>query len=241
MRLTLSSLLGKETRRGRREMCVNTWWAFSSARETSQDYRNRYFTWCYIPHMHVGATSHTCMSVLHPTHACRFYIPHMHVGATSHTCMSVPPTHACQCLPHMLAGASHTCMSVLHPTHAYWCYIPHMHVLIQVCVHIIDSVHTEMVRMKEEWEATCIKTPPTSKANKQPSVESSTSDSSEQESDSYCFELLSMLIGLSQSEVGCGFLSEQNKLIHDLFTLLHVATLRIQLQVSHLSLQVPLL
>ena len=189
MRLTLSSLLGKETRRGRREMCVNTWWAFSSARETSQDYRNRYFTWCYIPHMHVSAISHTCMSVLHPTHACR--------------------------------------------------YLPHMHVLIQVCVHIIDSVHTEMVRMKEEWEATCIKTPPTSKANKQPSVESSTSDSSEQESDSYCFELLSMLIGLSQSEVGCGFLSEQNKLIHDLFTLLHVATLRIQLQVRHLSPPLP--
>lgn len=105
-----------------------------------------------------------------------------------------------------------------------------MFVCLQVCMHIIDSVHTEMIRMKEEWEVACSKAPPPPKPAKQVSV---VSDSSEQqESDSYCFELLSMLIGLSQSEVGCGFLSEQDKLVHDLFTLLHVATLRIQLQVN---------
>ena len=63
-------------------------------------------------------------------------------------------------------------------------------------------------------------------------MEPSTSDNSEQQdSNTYCFELLSMLTGLSQSEVGCGFLAEQNKLIQDLFTLLHVSSLRIQLQV----------
>ena len=100
-------------------------------------------------------------------------------------------------------------------------------------MHVIDSVHTEMVRMKEEWEAAFNKPPTPPKAAKQVSVqEPSSSDSSErQDSDSYCFELLSMLLGLSQSEVGCGFLSEQDKLVHDLFTLLHVASLRIQLQV----------
>ena len=120
---------------------------------------------------------------------------------------------------------------------------------VQVCVHIIDSVHTEMIRMKEEWEVSCSKAPPppppppVGKAAKQVSIEvpsSSPSTSSgggggggseQQESDSYCFELLSMLIGLSQSEVGCSFLAEQDKLVHDLFTLLHVSTLRIQLQV----------
>ena len=101
----------------------------------------------------------------------------------------------------------------------------------QVCVHIVQSVHTEMVRMKEEWRVACSKAPPP-KVIKQASMEPSTSDSSEQQDlDTYCFELLSMLTGLSQSEVGCGFLAEQNKLIQDLFTLLHVASLRIQLQV----------
>lgn len=84
--------------------------------------------------------------------------------------------------------------------------------------------------MKDEWEVACRKTPP-SKLIKQMSVEpSSTSLSEEQESDTYCYELLSMLLGLSQSDVGCGFLSEQSKLVGDLFTLLHVASLRIQLQ-----------
>ena len=84
--------------------------------------------------------------------------------------------------------------------------------------------------MKEEWELACSKAPP-HKVIKQASMEPSTSDSSEQQdSDTYCFELLSMLTGLSQSEVGCGFLAEQNKLIQDLFTLLPVASLRIQLQ-----------
>ena len=44
-----------------------------------------------------------------------------------------------------------------------------------------------------------------------------------------------MLIGLSQSEVGCAFLAEQEKLIQDLFTLLHVTTVRIQMQVCVLT------
>ncbi len=87
--------------------------------------------------------------------------------------------------------------------------------------------------MKEEWEVACTKAPPP-KPVKQVSVvvEPTNSETEPQDSDSYCFELLSMLIGLSQSEVGCNFLSEQNKLVHDLLTLLHVASLRIQLQAS---------
>ena len=108
--------------------------------------------------------------------------------------------------------------------------------------------------MREEWEVACSKAPPPppppplAKTAKQVSVEAplsasppamvSTSSSGnggpeQQDSDSYCFELLSMLIGLCQSDVGCSFLSEQDKLVNDLFTLLHVATLRIQLQVGY--------
>ena len=88
-----------------------------------------------------------------------------------------------------------------------------------------------MLRMKDEWEVACTKAPPP-KAAKPVAVEPANSETEQPESDSYCFELLSMLIGLSQSEVGCNFLSEQNKLVHDLLTLLHVASLRIQLQAS---------
>ena len=87
--------------------------------------------------------------------------------------------------------------------------------------------------MKEEWEATASKQLPPKPSRQQSSEPSaSTSDSGATEgSDTYCYELLTMMIGLSQSEAGCGFLSEQESLVQDLFTLLHVATMRIQLQV----------
>ena len=82
--------------------------------------------------------------------------------------------------------------------------------------------------MKEEWEATSSKPPPP-KPSRQTSSDPGPSEGGV--ADTYCYELLSMLIGLSQSEVGCAFLSEQEKLIKDLFTLLHVTTVRIQMQV----------
>ena len=86
-----------------------------------------------------------------------------------------------------------------------------------------------MQRMKEEWEATSSKPPPP-KPSRQTSSEPGPSEGGI--ADTYCYELLSMLIGLSQSEVGCAFLSEQEKLITDLFILLHVTTVRIQMQVG---------
>ena len=86
--------------------------------------------------------------------------------------------------------------------------------------------------MKEEWEVACSKAP--SKPAKQAPSEPSTTGNipEDQVSDNYCYELLSMLLGLSQSEVGCGYLSEQSKLVEDLFTLLHVGSNRIQLRAS---------
>ena len=53
-------------------------------------------------------------------------------------------------------------------------------------------------------------------------------------SDTYCYELMSMVIGLSGSEAGCSYLSEKESLIKDLFILLHVASMRVQLQVCNL-------
>ena len=99
-----------------------------------------------------------------------------------------------------------------------------------MCVHIIQSVNTETVRMKDEWE-TVSSSPPPPKPSRQTSIEAAVSEE-EKSSDTYCYELLSMLTGLSQSEVGCSFLSEQEKLMQDLFTLLHVGSTRLQLQVG---------
>lgn len=97
-------------------------------------------------------------------------------------------------------------------------------------MHVIQSVHAEVERMREEWEAKVAKGPP--KLARQGSVvEAGGAEGEGGTSDTYCYELLSMLIGLSQSEIGCGFLSEQKKLVRDLFSLLHVATSRMQLQV----------
>lgn len=86
--------------------------------------------------------------------------------------------------------------------------------------------------MKDEWN---VKTqvPPAPKVVRQASTAGGElSEGEGRSADTYCFELLSMLIGLSQSEIGCGFLSQQETLVQDLFTLLHVGNSRMQLQVS---------
>lgn len=110
--------------------------------------------------------------------------------------------------------------------------------LLQVCAHIIDSVHSETERMREEWEVGLSRPAPAKPArqvsSEPPALESSGSGGS----DTYCYELLSMLTGLSQSDLGCSFLSEQERLMQDLFTLLHVATPRIQQQVCTLFLRI---
>ena len=84
--------------------------------------------------------------------------------------------------------------------------------------------------MKEEWEMAASKPAPP-KPSRQTSTEPALAEAVGKSSDTYCYELLSMLIGLSQSEMGCAFLAEQEKLVQDLFTMLHTATTRIQLQV----------
>ena len=100
-------------------------------------------------------------------------------------------------------------------------------------MHVIQSVHAEVERMREEWETRVAKGPPLKLVRQGSVVEAVSAEGEGGASDTYCYELLSMLIGLSQSEIGCGFLSEQKKLVRDLFSLLHVATPRMQLQVCN--------
>ena len=105
-------------------------------------------------------------------------------------------------------------------------------VCCQVCLHVIQSVHTEAERMKEEWEVMVAKGPPPKLSRQQSSIDPPPMEGEGRGSDTYCYELFSMLIGLSQSDIGCAFLSQQDQLVQDLFCLLHVSTCRIQKQVS---------
>ena len=114
---------------------------------------------------------------------------------------------------------------------------------MQVCVHIIHSLHTEMLHMKEDWEVLLSRAPPAKQPSRQASSDAGQlfglgpggggggGAEGKTSSDTYCHELLSMLVQLSRSELGCEFLSQQEQLIQDLLTLLHIATVKIQLQV----------
>ena len=102
--------------------------------------------------------------------------------------------------------------------------------LMQFGIQIVNSVHTEMERIKEDWEAALSKPAPP-KLARQPSSKSIGTEAVAEVTDTYCYELLSMLFGLSQSDVGCDFLAKQEKLAQDLFTLLHTSSERVQLQV----------
>lgn len=53
-------------------------------------------------------------------------------------------------------------------------------------------------------------------------------------SDAYCFEMLSMVLALSGSSIGRVYLSQQNGLLLDLFSLLHTGSARVQRQVTSL-------
>ncbi|CDQ78645.1 unnamed protein product [Oncorhynchus mykiss] len=98
----------------------------------------------------------------------------------------------------------------------------------QVCAHIVQAIRMEATRVREEWEHAISSK---ENANSQPSDDDASSDTS---SDAYCFELLSMVLALSGSNVGRQYLAQQLTLMQDLFSLLHTASPRIQRQVTSL-------
>lgn len=83
----------------------------------------------------------------------------------------------------------------------------------------------EATRVREEWEHAISSK---ENANSQPSDDDASSDA-------YCFELLSMVLALSGSNVGRQYLAQQLTLMQDLFSLLHTASPRVQRQVSWCS------
>lgn len=92
----------------------------------------------------------------------------------------------------------------------------------QVCAHIVQAIRMEATRVREEWEHAISSK---ENANSQPSDDDASSDA-------YCFELLSMVLALSGSNVGRQYLAQQLTLLQDLFSLLHTASPRVQRQVG---------
>lgn len=98
------------------------------------------------------------------------------------------------------------------------------HLQKQVCTHIVQAIRKETVRLREEWETLlCSPTP----------ANSLLSDNSDlpKAADTYCFEMLSMVLALSGSAVGQYYLSHQYGLLKDLLSLLHTGSARVQRQV----------
>ncbi|CAH1777009.1 unnamed protein product [Owenia fusiformis] len=95
------------------------------------------------------------------------------------------------------------------------------HLQKQVCAHIVQAIRKETQRVQEEWEALLTTCTPAY-------------DVDDRSSDSYCFELLSMVLALSGSGVGRKYIAQQHDLLTDLLNLLHTATPRIQRQVTSL-------
>ncbi|KAG7266723.1 hypothetical protein CRUP_006269 [Coryphaenoides rupestris] len=94
----------------------------------------------------------------------------------------------------------------------------------QVCAHIVQAIRMEATRVREEWDHAISSK---ENANSQPSDDDASSDA-------YCFELLSMVLALSGSNVGRQYLAQQLTLMQDLFSLLHTASPRVQRQVTSL-------
>ncbi|XP_035719406.1 E3 ubiquitin-protein ligase MYCBP2-like isoform X2 [Vespa mandarinia] len=101
------------------------------------------------------------------------------------------------------------------------------HLQKQVCTHIVQAIQKETIRLREEWETLlCSPTP----------ANSLISDNSDlpKTADTYCFEMLSMVLALSGSSVGQYYLSYQYGLLKDLLSLLHTGSARVQRQVTSL-------
>lgn len=91
--------------------------------------------------------------------------------------------------------------------------------IIQVCTHIVQAIRKEATALREEWEGRlCSATPGLITA---------------EAPDTYCFEMLSMVLALSGSSVGRSYLAQQHGLLTDLLSLLHTGSARVQRQVYY--------
>lgn len=108
------------------------------------------------------------------------------------------------------------------------------HLQKQVIIYIVHAIKKEAQRSKEDWE---IFNATTDFKELSATVSELKSDSNSEKfksPDTYCFEMLSMVLALSGSTVGRSYLSHQHGLLKDLLSLLHTGSDRIQRQVTAL-------
>ncbi|XP_068159965.1 LOW QUALITY PROTEIN: E3 ubiquitin-protein ligase highwire [Drosophila tropicalis] len=122
------------------------------------------------------------------------------------------------------------------------------HLQKQVIVHIVHAIKKEAQRAKEDWEMNNLAHAHMQLGHQQqqqqqqeqqqpipPSVPATESSSERSRApDTYCFEMLSMVLALSGSVVGRSYLSQQHGLLRDLLGLLHTGSDRVQRQVTAL-------
>jgi len=113
------------------------------------------------------------------------------------------------------------------------------HLQKQVCTHIVQAINKESSRMREEWEVGLLSSDNNHAAGGAQAMAAAAAAAAglgagpDQTSppDTYCFEMLSLVLALSGSSLGRSHLATQYGLIQDLMTLLHTGTARIQRQV----------
>lgn len=88
----------------------------------------------------------------------------------------------------------------------------------------MQAIRKETVRAREEWESSLscetLGTPGTPEEGHHSAP------------DTYCFEMLSMVLALSGSAVGRAHLAQQDHLLRHLLSLLHTGSARVQRQVG---------
>ncbi|CAN8006354.1 unnamed protein product, partial [Ixodes hexagonus] len=106
------------------------------------------------------------------------------------------------------------------------------HLQKQVCSHIVAALKKEASRVREEWETLLCSGDIQGSGATPRRVPEGVAPASG--GDTYCFEMLSMVLALSGSAVGRVHLSQQAGLLRDIFSLLHTGSARVQRQVSAL-------
>eukprot|EP00094_Tigriopus_californicus_P010528 TCALIF_10156-PA protein Name:"Similar to MYCBP2 E3 ubiquitin-protein ligase MYCBP2 (Homo sapiens)" AED:0.02 eAED:0.04 QI:14/0.77/0.5/1/0.88/0.8/10/0/4914 len=92
------------------------------------------------------------------------------------------------------------------------------HLQKQVCSHILLAIKKETAKFRAHWERSLCSGGKTTPLGEDHSTLK----------DTYCFEMLSMVLSLSCSGLGRGHLAQQDGLIQDVVSLLHIGSARIQ-------------
>ncbi len=97
------------------------------------------------------------------------------------------------------------------------------HLQKQVCAHIVQAIKKETAKFRDDWEVSLCSGADEGAAAAAADIPPT--------SDTYCFEMLSLVLALSGSTVGRTYLAQQFGLVFDLLSLLHTGSGRIQRQV----------